>query len=399
MPPDGGAERAAILIAGGGIAGLATALALARRGFPSHVVEQRAAFADEGAGIQIGPNGLRLLEMLGVAERLRPLAGAPDAIRVLDGASARLLAELPLGPAITARHGAPYWVAHRGDLHGALLATARRTPGIRIGMGVAAHRADFEPGRVSLATADGGRLDAPALVAADGLWSGLRTRHFDPAPPVFQGKCAARTVIPSARAPEFVAANATFAWLAPGAHVVHYPVRGGGEIAVVVIVAEPEPSRDWSREVAASWVLDRTRAFHPALRSLLAAGETWRKWSLHALPAPRRMAQGTLALVGDAAHPPLPFLAQGGVMALEDAIVLAHEVAATPEELAAAFARYARARLPRVGRVLAASRRNGEIYHLSGALAVARNAAMAALGGRRILAGYDWLYGWRPPSE
>lgn len=384
-----------ILIAGGGIGGLAAALALARLGLASHVLESRADLDDEGAGIQVGPNGTRILAALDVADIIRPLAGAPDAIRVLDGASARLLAELPLGAAIAARHGAPYWVAHRSDLHAALLSRATAEPLIEISTGITVVRGTTDQHGVRADAESGLSYRGRALIAADGIWSRVRATSFDPTPPSFALRSAARTVIPRDRAPPGLDANATFAWLAPGAHFVHYPVRAGREIAVVVIVADATASRDWGAAALPDWVAERTAGFHASLRGLIGAAASWRKWSLHTLPAPTRVAAGPVALLGDAAHPVLPFLAQGAVMALEDAIVIAREAAATPDDMRAAFARYERARLPRVARVAAASRRNGEIYHLGGALAAARNGAMRALGGRRIIAGYDWLYGWR----
>lgn len=410
MPPDtalgraksksnveGGSETP-LLIVGGGIGGLAAALALARHGLSSSVLEQRATFSDEGAGIQIGPNGMRILDELGVADALRPLAGVPDAIRVLDGPTARPLAELPLGDAISSRHAAPYWVAHRSDLHAALLSRANTEPLVRVTTGATVLRVAIGAGEVTAETSSGATHRGGALIAADGLWSRIRDSVLDLAPPVFEGRSAARTVLPREAAPQALRHNATYAWLAPGAHVVHYPVRGGRDIAVVVIATERMASRDWSADVDPDWVTVRTADFHTSLRELLAAAKSWRKWSLYALPIPTRMTLGPIALLGDAAHPVLPFLAQGGVMAIEDAAVIAREIAATPEDAAAAFGRYERQRLRRVAQVAAASRRNGQIYHLGGALAVARNAAMTMLGGRRIIESYDWLYGWRDAS-
>lgn len=413
MPPDAGSPESRpqphatagaaglpVLIAGGGIAGIATALALARTGRRSHVLESRAEPPHEGAGIQLGPNGVRILTDLGVAPVLAPLAGVPDDIRVVEGSSGSVLAALPLGHWIEKRHGAPYWVAHRSDLHAALLAAARAEPSITIGMGQGVETAAASrDGAVSVTTSTGARHDGCALIAADGIWSGLRAAHFDATLPHFEQKSAARTLIPRERAPAPLAANATFAWLSPGAHVVHYPVRGGREIAVVVVRSEMTASRDWNADVASAWVEEAARTFHASLRELLAAGTGWRKWSLHSHPGVRRLATGAMALVGDAAHPVLPFLAQGGVMALEDAVVLAGELRRTPDDIPAALARYAEARHARVTRVAAASRRNGGIYHLDGLSAFARNAAIRALGGRRIMEGYDWLYGWRAGSD
>ncbi len=393
----GGAGPGDVLIAGGGIGGLTLALSLAKRGIPCHVFEQRESFPDEGAGIQIGPNGTRILTELDITDALRPMAGVPHNLRVLDGETARQLAELPLGHTLAERHGAPYWVTHRRDLHGTLLAAALREPSIRITMATAVSNLRQDAEAVAI-DAGGTHLEGRALVAADGIWSKLRTAHFDPTPPHFEKKSAARAVISRTDAPSGLRANATMAWLAPGAHVVHYPIRGGREIAIIVIVSEDAESRDWSTDVVPGWVAEHTRGFHTSLQQLLSVPTDWRKWSLHTLPPPKRIADGRLALLGDAAHPVLPFLAQGGVMAIEDAAVLAREIAAAGHDIREAFARYQQNRIPRVSKVAASSRRNGEIYHMGGAMAVARNLSMRALGGRRIIEGYDWLYGWRPPG-
>lgn len=392
----GGRQRTrSLLIAGGGIAGLSTALALARRGIPSQVVERRMPGAEDGAGIQLGPNATRILADLGVADLLASDVGIPDLVRVRDGSTARVLAELPLGSWIALRHGAPYWVAHRADLHAALTAAARRQPLIAIDWGSQIEGAELDGPTIHLRRTGQPSHAADALVIADGLWSPLRTALIDPAIPAFSHRSAARTVIPAADAPRALRENATGVWLAKGLHAVHYPVRAGREIALVVIVVEPGTSREWSREIEPAWVADRTAGVHATLRALIAAAPQWRKWSLSTLRSPLTMARGPIALAGDAAHPVLPFLAQGGGMAIEDAATLASELAASPEDPRSAFARYESRRVARVVHVASASQRNGHVYHLSGAAALARNAAMRALGGERIMKGYDWLYGWR----
>lgn len=382
-----------MLIAGAGIGGLATALALAKRGIASHVLERRATFAEEGAGIQIGPNGTKLLAHLGVADALRPLVAAPVAIRVHDGATGRSLAELPLNPWIEQRHGAPYWTLHRQDLHAALLARARAVPLIRLTAGAEVVSVSDGGGRLAARTRDGRSLEGDALVAADGIWSRTRHAQFDATPPRFTGKSALRAVIPSAALPRGLDDGAVHLWLSANAHVVHYPVRGGAETAIVVVIDEPEAAAGWSTPVEASVVRSHVAGFALELRELLAQPDAWRKWSLHALPRLGRLARGRIALLGDAAHPVVPFLAQGAVMAMEDGVVLADCLAAE-SEVRAALASYERQRRRRVARVAAASRRNGIRFHHAGVLAAARNAMLAAVPGSLMMARYDWLYGW-----
>ncbi len=383
-----------ILIAGGGIGGLATALALAGRGIASRVLERDAAPSEAGAGIQIGPNGMRVLDALGVAARLESVACAPQSIRVFDGPTGRLLTNLPLGSWIEDRHGAPYRTFHRADLRAALLARAAGEPLVEIS-------APFEAADVAQ-DADGARVSAKSgetvrgqgLVGADGLWSRVR-RAVAPAGPGRARRAAARALIEADRAPPIFAAPSIGVWLAPGAHVVHYPVRAGRLVAAVVVFEEEGVASSWDTACPAGEAARRVAGFAPELRGFIGRFDGWRKWPLFE-PAPLpRWSNGRVTLLGDAAHPVLPFFAQGGVLALEDAVTLADCVARHGADIPAAFAAYERTRRPRAARVQAASRHNGWIYHLSGAMALARNAYLRARDPRKLIAAYDWLYGWR----
>lgn len=383
-----------VLIAGAGIGGLAAAIALARRGIASHVLEQRAAFHEEGAGIQIGPNGTRILKQLKVAEALRPRVGLPEAIRVRDGTSGAELARLPLGRWIAARHGAPYWVAHRKDLHAALLQTARAEPLVALSMGFDVAEVATEGQHVAVASAAGQAWTGKALIAADGLWSTIRPLLFSAEAPRFAGKSAARSVLPlDALPPEFFKPE-TGVWLFPDAHVVHYPVSAGAELAVAVIVEDEHDDSEWSAPVHPAWVRQHLPACAEPLADLISEAKSWKRWALHTLPPLRSWSRGPVALLGDAAHPVLPFLAQGGVLALEDAVVLAEALHKFPSDVPGALSWYSHRRRGRAARVAAASRRSGAIYHMSGPLARARNLALRSLGPERLMARYDWLYGW-----
>jgi salicylate hydroxylase len=385
-----------ILIAGGGIGGLAAALALARYDIPSVVLERRPTPAEAGAGIQIGPNGTAILEELGVAPLLREVHGAPRAIAVHDAVSGRLLARLPLGSWIADRHGSPYWVTHRQDLHAALLARARSIPliGLHVGAEILAP-SQAQPGgpQVEVLAEDGRRWLGSALIGADGLWSNVR-RAVTSAQPLHAGLSAVRTTIPADRKLVTESQLDVGVWMHPQGHVVHYPVRGGREVAVVGIFPDTPGDAGWDTAVARAWVEQRMAPFPAAVRALVAGGAEWRKWGLYALPRGVPWAKGSVALLGDAVHPVLPFLAQGAVLALEDAVVLADAIAHEPS-IPQALRRYARARAARARRVAAASRRNGRIYHLDGTLAAARNLALTRLPAARIMTQYDWLYGWR----
>ena len=383
-----------IVIAGGGIGGLATALALSKRGIASHVFERRAVFADEGAGIQIGPNGTKILERLGVADRLRSLVSTPDAISVRDGVSGRELTRLPLGTWITQRHGAPYWTLHRSDLHASLLAAAQQSSDITLTTDAEVLSFEQRGDNVEALLADAKRLPARALIAVDGLWSRLRQQVAPSQPLRAIGKCAYRGVAPRSAFPSSLAANDVHIWLSPGAHAVHYPVRGGSAFAVVVIVDDAARDKTWSAPAPVDWLASRTSWFPAPLKDLLQGVDKWRMWPLQSLDPLTTWTSGNVALLGDAAHPVLPFLAQGGVLALEDAAVLAASLAQhdlrTPDQLRA----YAALRQSRAARVASASARNGRTYHLKGPMAVARNTVLRVTPPSRLMAGLDWLYGW-----
>lgn len=391
------AETGRILIAGGGIGGLALALAFAQAGRRSLVLESRGEFSIAGAGIQIGPNGTRVLQMLGVADALAPLAGVPEAIHVYRGTRGRRLARLPLGDWIAQRHGAPYWVAHRADLHAVLLQAARRSDLIEIDMGFVASTLEQTGDAVAVTSEAGKTVHGAGLVGADGLWSRIRAQVVPGAAPAFAGASAARIVLPADRAGR-LAENAVGLWLSPGAHVVHYPMRGGREIAVVVIAEETWQSRVWDAEIDRAHLGRALACFTRELEDLLIEAPGWRRWSLHRLPTLPHWNSGRAVLIGDAAHPMFPYLAQGGVLALEDAVELAQCLTLRGADVAGAFALFAQRRRDRAARVQAASARNGTIYHMQQPLAFARDAAFAAAPGPLLMSSLDWLYGWKPSA-
>jgi salicylate hydroxylase len=398
--------RGPVLVAGGGIGGLTAALALARAGWRSHVLERRAAWSEAGAGIQLSPNGVSVLERLQVAADLAPKAGVPREIVVRDAASARVLQRLPLGEWIRARHGAPYWQVHRRDLQAALLRRVSAEPLIRVSLGVEVVGFASAGGGVAARGADGSSHAGAALVGADGVFSAVRRQLPGGEAPRFSGRTAARAVVPvvganSAGEPASVLGPAaTGVWLAPGAHVVHYPVRAGREIALVVVRTEDWSGRGWSAPVAACELEAALARLAPALAHALGSGHDWHRWALFEAEPAERWSVDRVTLLGDAAHPTLPFLAQGGSLALEDAWVLARCLAGAKADadIPSALAAYERERLQRTRRVVAAARRNGRIFHLRGAAALARNAAMRLLGGERVMAGHDWVYGWKPDA-
>ena len=388
---------APVLIAGGGIGGLALAIALGQRGIASIILERGGSFSDAGAGIQIGPNGTRLLRRLGVAAHLEPHAGRPAGLhvrRAVDGADRGIL---PLGTWIEQRHGAPYWTAHRGHLQAALLTVARGSPSIEFRMSWEAASFSETSRDVTVLAADGRSVTGSVLVGADGLWSAVRRQISGVAMPASSRRSAARTVIATADVPAGIRSDHVGVWMAPRVHVVHYPVRGGAETAVAVLADEPWSVPGWGENVADAEALRPAAGLTPLLLDLLGHGKDWRKWSLFDPPPLTRWSTARTTLLGDAAHPILPFLAQGAVLAIEDAVVLADLLAAVPYQTSALYA-YEATRRPRTQKVQETARRNGQIYHLSGIAAAARDLALRAVPPAQMMARYDWLYGWQPPT-
>ena len=305
---------------------------------------------------------------------------------------------MPLGKWIEERHGAPYWVVNRRDLQAALLASVAAEPLVEFVTGVTIASAMAHGDRVEVRSATGETLRGAVLIGADGIRSVIRKTVAPNARLEFSGTAASRTLLLASAAAALSDPNTIGVWLAPGAHVVHYPVEAGAKIAVVAIVPDGRSIDDWAAPNDWATLAPHLASFSPALTDVLAAAPEWRRWALFECEPLAHLAAGRIALVGDAAHPILPFLAQGGVMALEDAMVLARSLATQPADIPGALKNYETARHARVGAVVATSRRNGRIFHLSGAAALARNIALAAIPASRLMARYDWVYGWRPPA-
>jgi len=392
-----------ILVAGAGIGGLTAALALARNGFRVTVLEQAARLEETGAGIQLSPNAARTLIDLGLESRLRPHAVAPAALRVLDGVSGREIVRVPLGETAQARYGAPYWTIHRGDLQAALVAAAAAQPGIALKLDMQVEDFVAHPNGLTVsARGRGGRYDehATALIGADGLWSLVRTRIGHRAPPRFAGRTAWRALVPAAEVAAEFREPVIHLWLGRDAHLVHYPVKAGRMINIVVITAGSWNQAGWSEPAGRAELIPRLAGagWAPQTLRLVNLPEAWLKWALFTRRPLWRWSRGSVALLGDAAHPVLPFLAQGAALAIEDAAVAAQCLARMPNDPAAALKTYAALRRARAFRVQRAAARNGARYHMSGARRLVRDAAIRMLGGARLLAHYDWLYDWRPPA-
>jgi salicylate hydroxylase len=394
------AQAPSIAVLGAGIGGLAAAFFLSRAGFRVTLIEKRTRVEEEGAGLQLSPNASHILIAAGLGPALTRRAGAPERVRIRGAGSGREIAAIPLGGEAKQRYGAPYLVIHRADLASLLLDAVRGETQIQLLYGREAHGCTQRDDGVAVALRSerGGstELEFAAAVAADGLWGGLAGISA----PRFSGFAAWRSVLPSEAAPAFALSDEVSLWLAPNAHLVHYPVRDRKVVNIVAVIKDDTPQEGWSRPGDARQIRSALAGWSLEAQQLIGAASDWRSWSLFDRKPRRRWSDGNLTLLGDAAHAMLPFLAQGAAMAIEDAAVLAHELAplasgGSGRQIGAALRRYERARRGRTARAQNEARRNIFAYHAPWPLGGIRDTILRRSSGERLLARYDWLYGWR----
>lgn len=394
-------SRLSIAIVGAGIGGLTTALALARGGHEITLIERRTGFSEVGAGLQLSPNASRILTWLGLAPALRRVATEPQRVVVRSIRSGKAIGRVALGPFMRQRFEAPYWVVHRADLQTILLDAVRSEPSIRLVMGRTVETVEDGPAEASLTwiSAGGARetVKADLIIGADGVWSQVRQALGDPTPPTYRGYIAWRATFDRNAAPAELAGDETGLWLGPHGHVVHYPIAGGRLVNVVAIERSPTPVEGWAAPGHRDELLARYGSAAPTLRQLLAQPQEWLRWSLFDHPT-QRFAKGRIALLGDAAHPVLPFLAQGAALAIEDAATLAFLLTENRSDVPQTLAAYEKQRLDRARRVQDEARRNGRIYHAGALIGFGRDRVMRHLGPEGMTKRYDWLYGFRTPE-
>lgn len=383
-----GAPR--IVIAGAGIGGLTAALALAARGFSVSIHEKAERLHEVGAGLQLSPNASRVLIGLGLGSRLAAVATRPEAVSIMTARSGGEVTRLPFAASDTA----PYWVMHRADLQAALLAAVQDHPQIELQLGrPVSGFSIIDDGTVEIP----GEPPALALIGADGVRSKVRQQLFPAVQPTFSGLVAWRGHIETGRLASAFPPRRVQLWMGPRAHLVAYPMSSGEQVNVVAIL----PGRLDAPYSRAPDIADHFPAsqWPDTAQALIGAAAEWRRWPLWTLPDGGVWNAGPVALLGDAAHAMLPFAAQGAGMAIEDAAVLAQCLADAVEQPAtvpAALARYAALRAPRVGRVQRTARQSGQIYHLQGPMALARDLAMRALRAPALQARQNWIYDWVP---
>lgn len=385
-----------VIVAGAGIGGLTAAHALARGDWRVLVLERAPALGEVGAGLQLSPNATRWIEKLGLAEYVLPRASEPERLMIRGARSGSTLMRLPLGSAARARWGAPMLGVHRADLQRGLLDAIEADPRVELRTGATVAVVRQDANGVTIETEAGETHRAEWLVCADGVHSRLRDALGFPGAPFYSGRSAWRALAPAEAVPDFARERASNLWLGPRAHLVHYPLRVGALVNIVAITEEPWRESDLERVWSESGDARRLRAafgdWCGAARDLLAGVDDWRRWPLFDARPLRSFVNGRVALLGDAAHPMLPFFAQGASQAIEDAGALAAALGRR-EDLRRALADYDRQRCARAARVQRASRMQGAIYHLHGPAALARDVALRALPPSAAMARFDWLYG------
>lgn len=372
------------VVAGAGMGGLATALALTRAGEGVTVLERRPGLAEFGAGVQLAPNATRILKRLGLLEPIQAVATEPEAVRIRRGRDGAELAVLPLGRAAVARYGAPFLLLHRPDLQRVLAEAVRKAADLTFDADVDEVTTRSGDGQLCVAT-DRRRWSAAGFIDARGARASGAAR-----------RTAWRALLPAENLAPRHRQACTNLWLGPRTHLVHYPICRGALVNVVAITED----RGRTQMAADPWShpgdpVELRRAFagwHRDSLDLLDPTADWRRWPLFDGAAAPAWSRGRTTRVGDAAHPTLPFLAQGVSQAIEDAAALAAALA-HEQDVATAFTSYERMRRPRATRVQAASRRQGDVYHLARPAADARDLAMRLMGGAGALARLDWLYG------
>lgn len=387
---------ATVLVAGGGIGGLAAALSTARRGHRVRVLERGAEFAELGAGIQLAPNAFHALDLLGVGERVRAAAVYIDELRFMDGTTGERVAAMPLDDGYRSRFGNPYAVVQRGDLYQPLHVACERHPAIELAANSHVVRYDQSGDAVTAVLTDGRRYTGDLLIGADGIRSAVRRGLVGDGPPRVSGHTIYRCVIPMTRVPRHVRSNTVTLWAGPKWHFVHYPIGSGrflnlaatrDDDARQVVVGEPAGTAHVHRQF---------EGMCDMARRLLHLGGNWRSWVLCDRDPVADWADGRVVLLGDAAHPMLQYAAQGACMALEDAVLLGDLLDVSPTEFPARVLRYNDARAARTAKAQYVSREMGtRLYHPAGPDALARNTMLAAMSVTDLHDAVAWLHGDR----
>ena len=386
-----------VIVAGGGIGGLAAALALVRQGFEVTVLEQAAEIGEIGAGIQLGPNAFHAFDALGVGDKTRSRSVFTDYMVMHDALDEYQVGKIPTGEAFRQRFGNPYAVIHRVDIHKSLLEGAVETGRVKFVTSTRVVRIEQTDTTVTAIDQHGNAHTGVALVGADGGKSVVRQQYVND-PPRVTGHVVYRAVVEKEDFPENLRWNAASIWVGPNCHLVHYPLRGGEQYNVVVTFHSREKEEwgvtDGSKEEVQSYF----QGICPKARQLIDLPKSWRRWATADREPIANWVHGRATILGDAAHPTTQYLAQGACMALEDAVTLGEALRVTKTEAGhdweKALALYQRSRVARTARIVLSAREMGRIYHAKGVERLVRNYLWRGRSSERFYDAMEWLYGW-----
>ena len=384
-----------VIVSGGGIGGLAAALALVRRGFQVTVLEQAPEIGEIGAGIQLGPNAFHAFDALGVGDKARGRAVYTDCMVMHDAVDESLVGRIETGEAFRQRFGNPYAVIHRADVHLSLLEGALQSGRVSFHTSTQVQRFEQDEASKTVTAIDqnGRHWTGQALIGADGGKSVLRTQYVND-PPRVTGHVVYRAVVEKADFPENLRWNAASLWAGPKCHLVHYPLRGGEQYNVVVTFHSRQQEQwgvtDGSKEEVESYF----QGICPKARQLIDLPKSWKRWATADREPIDNWVFGRAALLGDAAHPTTQYMAQGACMAMEDAVTLGEALRVTGNAWDAALQLYQKNRITRTARIVLSGREMGRLYHAAGVERLVRNALWKGRSQERFYDAIDWLYSW-----
>lgn len=382
-----------VIVIGGGIGGLAAAMALTQQGIEVLLLEQAEQIGEIGAGIQLGPNAYAALDALGVGEAARNRSVFPDYLLMMDAVDAHEIAKVDVGPAFRTRFGNPYGVIHRADIHLSILEAVEKHPLITFKTHTRIVDMELKGDGVVLTDQYGNRYEADAVIGCDGVKSVVRERLVGDAARV-TGHVVYRAVVDLEDMPEDLRINAPVVWAGPHCHLVHYPLRGGKQYNLVVTF-HSRNKEEWSvTEGSKEEVLSYFEGVHPRPRQMLDRPKSWRRWATADRDPVEKWGEGRATILGDAAHPMTQYLAQGACMALEDAVTLGQAIRTCGNDLEKAFRLYESIRIPRTGRVVLSAREMGRIYHAKGVERQIRNNLWVGRTQEQFYDALQWLYGW-----
>ena len=385
--------RDPVLIAGGGIGGLAAALALARQGLHAKVLEQSSQIGEIGAGIQLGPNAFSAFDALGIGERARARAVFTERILMMDAVDESEVVNMPLGEAFRRRFGNPYAVSHRADVHLSLLEGVQESARVEVLTSTHVERVEQRGDHVVAIDRDGREHRGAALIGCDGVKSIVRQQYVND-PVRVTGHVVYRAVVDENEFPAELKVNAPCLWAGPDCHVVHYPLRDGHQYNLVVTFHSRKHELWGVTDGSRDEVLSYFQGIGRKPRQLLDLPKTWRRWATADREPIAKWSFGRVTLLGDAAHPMMQYLAQGACMAMEDAVTLGEALAAEGGDFERAFVRYEQARVTRTARVVLMTREMGRIYHARDVERLVRNDLFRGRTPERYYDAVEWLYGW-----